>query len=82
MVETFGTSAVPRAELEARVAGAFDLTPFGIIRNLDLLKPIYYPTAAYGHFGREPDETGGFAWERPSRVDALLSAELLSVANR
>ena len=82
MVETFGTSAVPRAELEARVAGAFDLTPFGIIRDLDLLKPIYYPTAAYGHFGREPDESGGFSWERATRVDALLSAELLSVVNR
>jgi S-adenosylmethionine synthetase len=75
MVETFGTGRVPRAELEARIASAFDLTPYGIIRDLALLKPVYYDTAAYGHFGRSPTENGGFSWEAPSRVDALLNAE-------
>ena len=75
MVETFGTSALPRAELEARVAAAFDLTPYAIIRDLGLLRPIYYPTAAYGHFGRQPGDAGTFAWENPSRADALTAAE-------
>jgi S-adenosylmethionine synthetase len=71
MVETFGTSELSRAELEARVASAFDLTPYGIIRDLELLRPIYYPTAAYGHFGREPGEAGTFSWELASRASAL-----------
>ena len=71
MVETFGTSELTRAELEARVATAFDLTPFGIIRDLELLRPIYYPTAAYGHFGREPGAPGTFSWELASRASAL-----------
>jgi S-adenosylmethionine synthetase len=71
MVETFGTSDLPRAELEARVARVFDLTPYGIIRDLDLLRPIYYPTAAYGHFGRDAGEGGSFTWENPSRAAAL-----------
>jgi S-adenosylmethionine synthetase len=73
MVESFGTSKLTRAELDARVESAFDLTPFGIIRDLQLEKPIYYSTAAYGHFGREPGEVrGGFSWESPSRVKALV----------
>ena len=71
MVETFGTSQLSRAELEARVASAFDLTPYGIIRDLDLLRPIYYPTAAYGHFGRQPGAAGTFSWEVPSRASAM-----------
>ncbi len=74
MVDSFGTSKLSRAELDARVAAAFDLTPFGIIRDLQLEKPIYYSTAAYGHFGREPGEVkGGFSWEAPSRVKELRS---------
>jgi S-adenosylmethionine synthetase len=86
MVETFGTSELPRGELEARVANTFDLRPYGIIRDLALLQPIYYPTAAYGHFGRTPganggDEAGTFTWENPSRVEALLAAEPVSVAS-
>jgi S-adenosylmethionine synthetase len=72
MVETFGTSHLTRAELDARVRASFDLTPFGIIRDLKLEQPIYYATAAYGHFGREPGEVkGGFTWESPSRVGQL-----------
>ena len=54
----------------------FDLTPAGIIRDLDLLKPIYRATAAHGHFGREPGEggEGTFTWERTDKAAALKSA--------
>jgi S-adenosylmethionine synthetase len=75
MVETFGTSVLPRADLEARVASTFDLRPYAIIRDLDLLRPIYYPTAAYGHFGRAPGATGTFAWEAPTRASSLAALE-------
>ena len=71
MVETFGTSSASRRELEERVAEVFDLTPYGIIRDLCLLQPIYYPTAAYGHFGREPNGSGTFTWEVPSKASEL-----------
>ncbi|MGW1605277.1 methionine adenosyltransferase [Streptomyces eurythermus] len=70
-VETFGTARVPQAVLEKAIGDVFDLSPKGIIRDLDLLRPIYGRTAAYGHFGRElPD----FTWERTDRVDALRAA--------
>jgi S-adenosylmethionine synthetase len=70
-VETFGTEAVPVLTIQDAVTEVFDLRPAAIIRDLDLLRPIYSQTAAYGHFGRnEPD----FTWERPSRVDALRAA--------
>ncbi|MFF5440012.1 methionine adenosyltransferase [Streptomyces achromogenes] len=70
-VETFGTARVPQTVLEKAIGDVFDLSPKGIIRDLDLLRPIYGQTAAYGHFGRElPD----FTWERTDRVDALRAA--------
>jgi S-adenosylmethionine synthetase len=70
-VETFGTETVPVDRIQAAVSDVFDLRPAAIIRDLDLLRPIYAQTAAYGHFGRElPD----FTWERTDRVDALKSA--------
>jgi S-adenosylmethionine synthetase len=70
-VETFGTETVPVARIQQAVTEVFDLRPAAIIRDLDLLRPIYAQTAAYGHFGRElPD----FTWERADRVDALRSA--------
>ncbi|MFC9288630.1 methionine adenosyltransferase domain-containing protein, partial [Streptomyces sp. NPDC057052] len=70
-VETFGTAAVSQAVIEKAVTDVFDLRPAAIIRDLDLLRPIYAQTAAYGHFGRElPD----FTWERTDRVDALRRA--------
>ncbi len=70
-VETFGTEAVPVLTIQDAVTEVFDLRPAAIIRDLDLLRPIYSQTAAYGHFGRnEPD----FTWERTSRVDALRAA--------
>jgi S-adenosylmethionine synthetase len=77
MVQTFGTGAVPDDRIERAVLEVFDLTPGGIIRALDLRKPIYSPTAAYGHFGRKPYSRGGhqfFPWEQTNRVDRLLRA--------
>jgi S-adenosylmethionine synthetase len=70
-VECFGTETVPAARIQGAVSEVFDLRPAAIIRDLDLLRPIYTQTAAYGHFGRElPD----FTWERLDRVQALRSA--------
>ena len=69
-VETFGTENYDPAKIEAAIRHVFDLRPAAIIRDLDLLRPIYRQTAAYGHFGRELD---GFTWERTDRVDALKS---------
>ncbi|MEU5271450.1 methionine adenosyltransferase [Streptomyces hygroscopicus] len=70
-VETFGTAAVDAEKIEKAISEVFDLRPAAIIRDLDLLRPIYAQTAAYGHFGRElPD----FTWERTDRVDALRAA--------
>ncbi|MCX6460902.1 MAG: methionine adenosyltransferase [Actinobacteria bacterium] len=70
-VETFGTGVAPDSDIQAAVLEVFDLRPAAIIRDLDLLRPIYRPTAAYGHFGRElPD----FTWERTDRADTLKAA--------
>ncbi|MEV7389972.1 MULTISPECIES: methionine adenosyltransferase [unclassified Streptomyces] len=70
-IETFGTATVPYPAIAHAVRQVFDLRPAAIIRDLDLLRPIYAQTAAYGHFGRElPD----FTWERTDRVDALREA--------
>src|SRR5688500_10444864 len=69
-VETFGTATVAPDRIEQAISEVFDLRPAAIIRDLDLLRPIYAQTAAYGHFGRElPD----FTWERTDRVDDLRS---------
>ena len=70
-VETFGTNNADPAKIQSAVTTVFDLRPAAIIRDLDLLRPIYTQTAAYGHFGRDlPD----FTWERTDRVEALRSA--------
>src|SRR5262249_2631010 len=68
MVETFGTGKVPNNVLEAMIRRHFDFTPAGIIKYLDLRRPMYKKTAAYGHFGRSEPE---FAWERTNRVKDL-----------
>src|SRR5881396_903770 len=68
MVDTFGTGKVPNRVLEALIRRHFDFTPAGIIKYLDLRRPIYKKTAAYGHFGRSEPE---FAWERTNRVKDL-----------
>jgi len=70
-VETFGTETVPVSKIQDAVLAVFDLRPAAIIRDLELLRPIYSLTSAYGHFGRELPE---FAWERTDRVSALQSA--------
>ncbi|NRB35346.1 MAG: methionine adenosyltransferase [Rhodobacteraceae bacterium] len=73
-VDTHGTGQVQDAAIETAVAQVMDLTPRGIREHLGLNKPIYQRTAAYGHFGREPDADGGFSWERTDLVDALKAA--------
>jgi S-adenosylmethionine synthetase len=70
-VETFGTETVPVDKIQDAVLQVFDLRPAAIIRDLDLLRPIYSKTSAYGHFGRELKE---FTWESTSRVDSLRAA--------
>ncbi|UAB94639.1 methionine adenosyltransferase [Dactylosporangium vinaceum] len=70
-VETFGTEVVPVERIEKAINEVFDLRPAAIIRDLDLLKPVYQQTAAYGHFGRE---LPGFTWEQASRTAELKSA--------
>jgi len=70
-VECFGTEAIPVPQIEVLVREHFDLRPAAIIRDLDLLRPIYTKTAAYGHFGRDDPE---FTWERTDRADALRAA--------
>jgi S-adenosylmethionine synthetase len=81
MVDSFGTAAVPEAEIMEAVREVFDLTPRGIITALELRKPIYSPTSAYGHFGRAPERVGTgrnaattFTWERTDRAAALKKA--------
>ncbi|SDF06513.1 methionine adenosyltransferase [Pseudonocardia oroxyli] len=70
-VETFGTAHVDPAKIEAAITEVFDLRPAAIVRDLDLLRPIYAPTAAYGHFGRSDI---ALPWEDTSRAEALKSA--------
>ena len=70
-VETFGTESVSVEKIQRAVLATFDLRPAAIIRDLQLLRPIYSLTSAYGHFGRELPE---FTWEKTNRVDALRSA--------
>ena len=70
LVNTFGTNTIPEEAIEKRVRLSFELKPAGIIRSLDLLRPIYAPTASFGHFGRKA-ENGYFTWERTDKVDVL-----------
>jgi S-adenosylmethionine synthetase len=73
-VDAHGTAKVQEAQIEKAVGEAMDLTPRGIRKHLDLNKPIYARTSAYGHFGREPDKDGGFSWEKTDLIDALKRA--------
>jgi S-adenosylmethionine synthetase len=70
MVNTFGTHKIPEVEIEKLVNNNFDMRPAEIVKHLNLKKPIYENTAAYGHFGRELDE---FTWEKTDMVDTLRS---------
>ena len=73
LVDTFGTETVDKAAIDAAIDAIFDLRPAAILRDLDLRRPIYRKTAAYGHFGRSSDD-GLFPWEQTNRVDDLVSA--------
>jgi S-adenosylmethionine synthetase len=82
-VTTFGTGRITDAEIEKLIRRHFDLRPYGILKMLDLVHPIYQPTAAYGHFGRKPfehtyaDAAGkrhtatAFSWEKTDKADEL-----------
>jgi len=70
MADTFGTGAIPDAEITDLILSTFKLTPRGIIESLDLRRPIYRPTAAFGHFGRSGP---GFTWERTDKADTIRS---------
>jgi S-adenosylmethionine synthetase len=73
-VDTHGTGKVADDVIEKAVAVSMDLTPRGIRKHLDLNKPIYARTSAYGHFGRTPDADGGFSWEKTDLVKDIRSA--------
>ena len=73
-VDTYGTGQVDSARIERAIGQVMDLTPRGIREHLRLNHPIYQRTAAYGHFGRQPDDEGGFSWERTDLTDALKAA--------
>jgi S-adenosylmethionine synthetase len=70
-IETFGTAKIDEDRIAQLVREHFDLRPYGIVQMLDLVRPIYLKTAAYGHFGREEPE---FTWERTDRAEALRTA--------
>ena len=74
LINTNGTAQVDEIKLSETVQEMVDLSPRGIREHLQLSRPIYARTAAYGHFGREPDADGGFSWERTDLVDDLKSA--------
>ncbi|MDD9708955.1 MAG: methionine adenosyltransferase [Paracoccaceae bacterium] len=73
-VDTHGTGAIEPAAIEAAIPKVMDLTPRGIRTHLSLNRPIYSRTAAYGHFGRQPEADGGFSWERTDLAEALKKA--------
>ena len=70
-IETFGTAHIDEDRISDLIRAHFDLKPRGIVHMLDLLRPIYSKTAAYGHFGREDPD---FTWEKTDRADALRDA--------
>jgi S-adenosylmethionine synthetase len=73
MVNSFGTGSMPDEDMVRVVRKTFDLRPAAIIEALDLRKPIYRQTAAYGHFGRKPRKDGAFSWERVDRIKDLMA---------
>ncbi len=73
-VDTHGTGKVDAAQIERAVAQCMDLTPRGIREHLQLNRPIYARTSAYGHFGRVPEADGGFSWEKTDLIEALKKA--------
>ncbi|GAB4229243.1 MAG: methionine adenosyltransferase [Methyloligellaceae bacterium] len=73
-VDLYGTGSVDEAKLEGAISEAMDLSPRGIREHLGLSRPIYERTSAYGHFGRQPDNDGGFSWEKLDLVEPLKAA--------
>ena len=73
-VDTHGTGQVEEAKLEMILPQLMNLKPRGIREHLDLNKPIFARTSAYGHFGREPDAEGGFSWEKTDLADKIKAA--------
>jgi S-adenosylmethionine synthetase len=73
-VDLHGQGEVEESKLESVLGNVMNLTPRGIREHLKLNNPIYERTAAYGHFGREPDADGGFTWEKTDLIDSLKSA--------
>ena len=73
-VDTLGTAAVSEDKLTGAITEVMDLSPRGIREHLNLSRPVYARTAAYGHFGRTPDDDGGFSWERVDLAESLKSA--------
>ena len=69
--DTYGTGTVDDTEIAKVVTKVMDLTPRGIRNHLSLNRPIYQRTAAYGHFGRQPDIDGGFSWEKTDLIESL-----------
>jgi len=73
-VDLHGSNRVDAARLEKALGEVMDLSPGGIKEHLSLVRPIYERTAAYGHFGRQPDNDGGFSWERLDLVEPIKAA--------
>ena len=73
-VDTQGTGRVAEEQISAKLQEMVNLSPRGIREHLELNKPIYARTSAYGHFGRKPDADGGFSWEKTDLVDGLKAA--------
>jgi S-adenosylmethionine synthetase len=78
-VTTEGTAVIPEDQIAELIRAHFPLTPRGIIRHLDLLRPIYKQTARHGHFGRIPGSDGAFSWEKTDKADALAKAAGISM---
>ena len=81
-VSTEGTALMHEDEIAELVKKHFPLTPRGIIKHLDLLRPIYKTTARHGHFGREPGKNGEFSWEKTDKADDLAKAAGITSARR
>jgi S-adenosylmethionine synthetase len=79
-VDCMGTNKIDEERISELVLEHFDLTPSGIVKHLDLLKPIYLQTAAHGHFGRTPTDDGGFSWERTHVAEKLAEAAGVATA--
>jgi S-adenosylmethionine synthetase len=81
-VSTEGTAVIPEDQIAELIQATFPLTPRGIIKYLDLLRPIYKQTARHGHFGRIPGKDGAFSWEKTDKAEALARAAGIKKARK